>query len=127
MNTIHLHSRYPPPGSASNLFMHEDDTESSYFKRKPTSFLSNPGISGSSSGGNNGVCNNGGGIMTPGPTVDPKRYTWLSAAEEDAVRLEGPRSICPDIDVVGPYIVGSPAYPIKPQPQLSQSSEHLNG
>lgn len=110
--------------------MYEDDTESSYFKRKPTSFLSNSGVAGSSSamgGGGGGMGTGNGGIMTPGPTVDPKRYTWLSAAEEDAVRLEGPRSICPDIDVVGPYIVGSPAYPNKPQPFLSQSSEHLNG
>lgn len=124
--------RYPPPGSASNLCAHEDDTESSYFRRKPTSFLSNSssschsnGFSGGGGGG--GLTRSGSGGMTP--TIDPKRYTWLSAADEDAVRLEGPRSICPDINVVGPYIVGSPAYPNRQaqHPYLSQSSEHLNG
>lgn len=84
-----------------------------------------------------GLTRSGSGGMTP--TIDPKRYTWLSAADEEAVRLEGPRSICPDINVVGPYIVGSPAYPHRQQPPmqpqhqqqqpmyLSQSSEHLNG
>lgn len=92
--------RYPPPGSTSNLVMYDDDMDSSYFRRRPTSFLS---------GG------------------DAKRYTWMSSAEdEESVRMEGPRPICSDIDIVGPYIVGSPAYPIKPS-FLSQSSEHLNG
>lgn len=99
--------------------MHEDDTESSYFRRKPTSFLSHS---------SNGLTRSGSGGMTPTGS-DPKRYTWLSAADEEAVRLEGPRSICPDINVVGPYIVGSPAYPGRTEQQsyLSQSSEHLNG
>lgn len=60
--------RFPPPGSNHGPLQHEfvqydEDIESSYFRRRPTSF-----VSGS----------------------DAKRYTWM-AADEEAVRLEGPR------------------------------------
>lgn len=74
----------------------DEDLDSSYFRRKPTSFLSN--------------------------SNDPKRYTWLPA-DEDAVRLEGPRPIC-QTDSNGPYVVGS--YPPKSS-FLSQSSEQITG
>lgn len=125
-----VHLRYPPPGSTSEYFMHEDDTENSYFRRKPTSFVNNNNTGGRAPGVP--LNRTGSSGMMPGPTIDQKRYTWLSLADdEDSVRLEGPRSICPDINVVGPYRVGSPAYPKKPFSQqqsfLSQSSEHLNG
>ena len=78
---------------------YDDDLDSSYFRRKPTSFLS----SGS----------------------EAKRYTWLPV-DEDGVRLEGPRPIGYDMDDYGrgPYVVGS--YPTK-DAYLSQSTEHLAG
>lgn len=64
-NKFTLYSRYPQPGGPnSNEFVqYDEDTESSYFRRRPTSFLT---------------------------TADPKRYTWMPA-DEEAVRLEGPR------------------------------------
>lgn len=63
-----LNFRYPPPGghhgpSPHEFVQYDEDIESSYFRRRPTSF-----VSGS----------------------DAKRYTWM-AADEEAVRLEGPR------------------------------------
>ena len=71
----------------------EDDVDNAYFRRKPTSFLS---------------------------SNDAKRYTWMPA-DEDSVRLEGPRPIRPQ-ETNGPYIVGS--YPPKTS-FLSQSNEQI--
>lgn len=75
----------------------DEDIDSSYFRRKPTSFLS---------------------------SSDAKRYTWMPA-DEDAVRLEGPRPIRPFESNGGPYVVGS--YPTKSSSFLSQSSEQITG
>jgi len=58
--------RYPPPGPPpQDVLQYDEDLESSYFRRRPTSFLS---------------------------SGDPKRYTWMPA-DEEAVRLEGPRLV----------------------------------
>lgn len=76
----------------------DEDIDSSYFRRKPTSFLS---------------------------SSDAKRYTWMPA-DEDAVRLEGPRPIRPFESNGGPYVVGS-SYPPKTSSFLSQSSEQITG
>ncbi|XP_055684910.1 uncharacterized protein LOC129791033 isoform X2 [Lutzomyia longipalpis] len=95
---IYKYPRYPPPGPVPHdILLYDEDLENSYFRRRPTSFLT---------GG------------------DPKRYTWMPA-DEEAVRLEGPRPICPEDDFMrGPYVVGS--YPPKTEPMyLSQSTEHL--
>lgn len=46
-------------------------------------------------------------------------------ADEDAVRLEGPRPIRPFESNGGPYVVGS--YPPKSSSFLSQSSEQITG
>ncbi|KAJ6649058.1 DOPA 4,5-dioxygenase [Pseudolycoriella hygida] len=99
LNTASLRELIPNftsqyPNQSNDLIQYDDDLESSYFRRRPTSCLN---------------------------TGDAKRYTWMPA-DEEAVRLEGPRSICPDeYDDRGPYVVGS--YP--PRSYLSQSSEHL--
>ena len=126
---VYKHPRYPPSGQGSSLLRSEaEDADSSYFRRRPTSFLSNghPGGGGAlSRSGSGGVA----------PSVDGRRYPWLSAADEEAGRLEGPRSICAEVNVVGPYLVGAPSYPTttrgggpgQPPPPLSQSSEQLNG
>lgn len=53
------------PNQTNDLIQYDDDLESSYFRRRPASFI-----------------NSG----------DAKRYTWMPA-DEDAVRLEGPRWI----------------------------------
>lgn len=93
-------NRYLQPRPASNdLLTYEEDLDSSYFRRKPTSFLS----------GSN----------------DAKRYTWMPS-DDESVRLEGPRPICNElIDMNrGPYVVGT--YPSK-LTYLSQSTEQLNG
>jgi hypothetical protein len=75
----------------------DEDIDSSYFRRKPTSFLSS--------------------------NSEAKRYTWMPADEDNNVRLEGPRPIS-QTDSNGPYVVGS--YPPKSS-FLSQSSEHITG
>jgi hypothetical protein len=94
-------ARYAQPGFASKSFLqqYDDDLDSSYFRRKPTSFLSS--------------------------NAEAKRYTWLPA-DEDGVRLEGPRPLCYDMEEYGrgPYVVGS--YQPK-DGYLSQSTEHLTG
>lgn len=75
----------------------DDDLEGSYFRRKPTSFLS---------------------------SNDAKRYTWM-APEDEAVRAEGPRLLGGmQNGGGGPYIVGS--YPPKSS-FLSQSTDQITG
>lgn len=78
----------------------DEDIENSYFRRKPTSFLS---------------------------SNDPKRHTWMtSASDDDTVRMEGPRPMRNFIDSNGgPYVVGG-AYPQKSS-FLSQSTEQITG
>lgn len=76
----------------------DDDIENSYFRRKPTSFLS-----------------------------DSKRHTWMNTtSDDDSVRTEGPRPTRNYIESNGgPYVVGG-AYPQKSS-FLSQSSEQITG
>uniref|UniRef100_A0A182K1X3 Uncharacterized protein n=1 Tax=Anopheles christyi TaxID=43041 RepID=A0A182K1X3_9DIPT len=80
------------PIAKSILQQYDDDMESSYFRRKPTSFLSNS----SQSGGPGGAGGGAGLIIGSSATLpaggDSKRYggSWLPA-EDEAVRLEGPR------------------------------------
>ncbi|XP_050076397.1 uncharacterized protein LOC126563742 isoform X2 [Anopheles maculipalpis] len=98
--------RYPRyinsgPIAKSILQQYDDDMESSYFRRKPTSFLSNSGNTGVTGGGGpvgGGGAGGGGAVgliigssaTLPG-AGDSKRYggSWLPA-EDEAVRLEGP-------------------------------------
>ncbi|KFB45130.1 hypothetical protein ZHAS_00013152 [Anopheles sinensis] len=85
------------PITKSILQQYDDDVESSYFRRKPTSFLSNSsGASGGGGGGGTGPGSGGAGLIIGSsatlPAGDSKRYggSWLPA-EDEAVRLEGPR------------------------------------
>uniref|UniRef100_A0A182NFE3 Uncharacterized protein n=1 Tax=Anopheles dirus TaxID=7168 RepID=A0A182NFE3_9DIPT len=93
--------RYPRyinsgPIAKSILQQYDDDMESSYFRRKPTSFLSNSGTAGGVGGGGGGGGAGGAGLIIGSsatlPAGDSKRYggSWLPA-EDEAVRLEGPR------------------------------------
>uniref|UniRef100_A0A182LSM9 Uncharacterized protein n=1 Tax=Anopheles culicifacies TaxID=139723 RepID=A0A182LSM9_9DIPT len=88
------------PIAKSILQQYDDDMESSYFRRKPTSFLSNSGNAGPTGGGGGPGGGGGGGggtglIIGSSATLpaagDSKRYggSWLPA-EDEAVRLEGP-------------------------------------
>ncbi|XP_049283063.1 uncharacterized protein LOC125763711 isoform X1 [Anopheles funestus] len=94
--------RYPRyinsgPIAKSILQQYDDDMESSYFRRKPTSFLSNSGNTGATGGGGHPGGGGGGTGLIIGSSAtlpaagDSKRYggSWLPA-EDEAVRLEGP-------------------------------------
>lgn len=76
----------------------DDDVENSYFRRKPTSFLS-----------------------------DSKRHTWMTTtSDDDSVRTEGPRPTRNCIETNGgPYVVGG-SYPQKSS-FLSQSTDQITG
>lgn len=86
--------RYQKP-----LSYDDEDLENSYFRRKPTSFLS---------------------------SNDPKRHTWItSTSDDDSVRMEGPRPMRNLLDNNGGlYVVGT-----NPQKSsfLSQSTEQITG
>lgn len=61
--------RYSTPGHIQN-HLNDEDLDRSYFRRRATSFL--------------------------GGSSEAKRFTWM-AADEECVRLEGPRYICKSI------------------------------
>lgn len=76
----------------------DDDLDNSYFRRKPTSFLS---------------------------SNDAKRHTWMNmTTNDDTLRAEESRINRNYIENGGPYVVG--AYPQKSS-FLSQSTEQITG
>ncbi|KAG5684045.1 hypothetical protein PVAND_013297 [Polypedilum vanderplanki] len=90
---INRHPRYQKPISYD-----DDDLENSYFRRKPTSFLS---------------------------SNDAKRHTWMNMTpNDDAQRAEESRTNRNYMENGGPYVVGT--YPQKSS-FLSQSTEQITG
>lgn len=78
----------------------DDDLDNSYFRRKPTSFLS---------------------------SNDSKRHTWMTPmSDDDSARLEASRVLRNNIEnASGPYVVRT-SYPQKSS-FLSQSTEQIVG